>query len=124
MKIKPRHWDNGGDYETRETCERIYFGEAYIERRWTGKARGEASYYDRHRIAKGDTVETATDAISLSGISAPILASALTAAFPGYTVREDKDHLWEFARGAALGYAYGPKADRKPRSIELPEVLV
>lgn len=90
-----------------DRTHRIYFAaEIYIQRRVEDAARKGDSYYDRHRIAKGETDEIISDVISLHGVTMDALFAALSLAFGGREVRyRDEISLWDWAKEAALGSA-------------------
>lgn len=72
------------DEDTRRV-ETISFGDIVTIRRIIVEQHRQAdSYYNRHRIAKGDTYEVSEDTITVTG-DVPRLAKAIAVALPAYS---------------------------------------
>lgn len=116
MKYELKHWAGRGNYGTGTTVERIYVNipgsresAGYIERRCVVAGRKNDSYYDAHRIAKGDVGETVSDAVT---VHCGDLSDQIATLLDGER-REYK--IWEHAREIAIG----TQATKPERFIEL-----
>lgn len=61
-QLTPKFWESQDG-----NTARMYFGDSYLQRRIEEQPRGGASYYDRHRIAKGDTMAVVSDVVTWVG---------------------------------------------------------
>ena len=79
----------------------------YIERRMTSRERGTDSYYDRHRSAKGDTVDVASDTITitLSTEAVAAIKAAIVATEPQWAKAnlDDYQNLFQAMKSFARG---------------------
>lgn len=79
---------------------RVYFGDDYIQCKYRFVTRGTDSYYDRHRIAKGDDGDWTED-YSFSGDQAELEAALVKAT--------GSDNIGQALHGVFVNHCMNPK---------------
>lgn len=108
MKYELKHWAGRGNYCIGSTVERVYVNipgsresVGYIERRCVVAGRKGDTYYEQHRISKGDAGETVSDVVTVNcGELSEALANLLS---EGRTDHLRDTKIWERAREIAIG---------------------